>query len=573
MAQGYPGGYSPPAGGSGQAPLEFALCEFCGRELPARMLDTHKNRVHNVPLPKPAPRPPGMPDPSIPPWISDQGSSRTPHAAPRQPRFPPSAATAFAPAQRPPPASPGVTSPAATPPVPAGAKAAGPVGAPPLPDTSVPPSPSDVPLTALLSGQSPPPHGHALPPPPPDWVRPGESKTSERQADLADDAPAPAEVEERPVAPTPPVLTEDGPVPPEGEPAPVPEATPDQVPAIVAEATSSSSVDDSETQASPEPEAESVTASSDDDLAPGDAPDSAATSVPGEVPPHEHEVAEHEHELPEHSHELPEHQHPAVEHEHELPEHEHPLPEHEHEVAEHEHEMPEHQHELPEHEHEVGEHEHELPPHDHEDYKGLIDTQGADLDAVKQLVQDLTDRLSQRDQEIARLKQSVDDSEKVREALMNEVALARADREKQTQSLPVVVYDADEKRVASVNLFASGHGEALEKLVGAMIHSWQNEGKAVDVTGLPPHMAVKVRDDPQGRGFELFPSSVLFLKVTSKEREALGSLPPLVSQPERGTAAQSAPPPPPPPPPASPSPAEPTSPPQRDRRPGESRIR
>lgn len=404
---------------------------------------------------------------------------------------------------------------------------------------------------------------------------------------------APPTVAEPAIAPTPPVLSEGGAAPPEGEPEPVPEATPEQVPQIVAEASGSTADGTVEATAEASPdvpaevqgdvEPETVTAVDSDDG------ETAAPSEPlpaGEVPPHEHEVPEHEHDLPEHQHDLPqhdhalpEHKHPAEEHEHPLPEHEHPIAEHEHEVVDHEHDLPEHKHEplehehpLPEHQHEVAEHEHELPEHEHETtshehdaYRGLFNTQGADIVAIKQIVQGLNQRLLERDQEIARLKKNMDDSEQVREALAREVALVRADREKQAQTMPVVVYDAEEKRVASVNLFASGHGEALEKLVGAMIHSWQNEGKAVDVSGLPPQMSVKVRDDPQGRGFELFASPVLFLRVTSKEREALAELPTVVSHPDRPRAAPPLAPAPPPPPPASPE--------RKERRPGEDRIR
>ena len=535
MAQGFPGGYAP-SGGESAHPLEFALCEFCGRELPARMMDTHKNRVHNVPLPKAPPRPPGSPDPSIPPWVSDQGSGRGASYLPpgATPRFPPSAATALT----------------ATPHGPA-APGAPPVG---LPKPTGAPAAAPPPPGAAPSAEE-----HPLPPPPPDWVRPPEEAQPaapepsepagperERAEDPSDSEVAPAE--EAPVAETPPVLTEEGAVAPEGEPAPVPEATPEQVAGIVADAgTEAPAVEpatdgedrDELSSASADSDAE-VDASSADDEPTGDGPATGPALPPGEVAPLKHEVPEHEHELPEHEHEMPEHQHELPDHQHELPEHQHDLPEHQHDLPEHEHELPEHQHdvsehqhELPEHEHEVAEHEHELPAHDHEDYKGLLDTQGADLEAVKHVVHDLTGRLQDREEEIQRLRKAMDESEKVRAALAREVALARADREKMTQSLPVVLYDAEEKRVASVNLFASGHGEALEKLIGALIHSWQNEGKNVDVTGLPPNMAVKVRDDPQGRGFELFPSSVLFLRVTSKEREALGALPPLVSQPER----------------------------------------
>ncbi len=542
MAQGFPGGYAP-TGGESAHPLEFALCEFCGRELPARMMDTHKNRVHNVPLPRAPPRPPGAPDPSIPPWISDQGPGRGASYVPpgATPRFPPSAATALSatPHGPPAPSTPSTPSPKAT---------GAPVAAPPPP------------------GAAPPAEEHPLPPPPPDWVPPSEATPPaspepsttpgperERSEGSSDVEVAPAE--EAPVAETPPVLTEEGAVAPEGEPAPVPEADPEQVAGLVAEAGTEVPAPEPEAEdadreepssASAEADAEVDTSSTDDEPT-GEGRATGPALPPGEVPPHEHEVPEHEHEmpehqheLPEHQHELPEHQHDLTEHQHDLPEHQHDLPEHQHDLPEHEHELPEHQHdvsehqhELPEHEHEVAEHEHELPAHDHEDYKGLLDTQGADLEAVKHVVHDLTGRLQDREEEIQRLRKAMDESEQVRAALAREVALARADREKMTQSLPVVLYDAEEKRVASVNLFASGHGEALEKLIGALIHSWQNEGKNVDVTGLPPNMAVKVRDDPQGRGFELFPSSVLFLRVTSKEREAMGALPPLVSQPER----------------------------------------
>lgn len=342
--------------------------------------------------------------------------------------------------------------------------------------------------------------------------------------------PVPEEAE---VAPPPVVLTESGTEESSGEPAPIPEATPEQVPEVIAEAASQDT---------------SVAVSDDSDSSSGGmsapevaSPEPEPTPIPEGTPPvvadapvEAHPVLKEHHEaLHTLRKQVTNHGAATEDLRKEFEQHEHELPEHEHELPEHEHELPEHQHELPEHEHEVAEHEHELVPHDHEDYKAALETQGGDIHEIHTSVEGLQSRLAEREKEIQRLQKIVDESEQTRAALMKEIAFARADREKFTSSLPVVMYDADEKRVHSVNLFASGRGEALEKLLGGMIQAWQSEGKSVDVTGLPPHMAVKVRDDPLGRGFELFPSSMLFLRITSKEREALGSLPPLVSQPDK----------------------------------------
>jgi hypothetical protein len=184
---------------------------------------------------------------------------------------------------------------------------------------------------------------------------------------------------------------------------------------------------------------------------------------------------------------------------------------------------------LPAGDYSIPPHDHEMPEHDHHSYDGKLSSHDAELNRLKLAVAQLGKKLLDKDKEIYRLNSVVAESQKEREVVAKELAAVRAEREKVAHAMPVVIYDAEENKVAGVSLFATGKGEALEKLLGSLVQNWQGQGRGVEVAGLPPHMAVRVKGDASGRGFDLFPSSVLFLRLSRKEREVLGKLPPLVS--------------------------------------------
>ena len=319
---------------------EVHTCPECGRELPARMMAVHRNRVHGIPLPVPPPPPPGAPDATIPPWV-------VPAPAPPQ----------EVPAEG--PESPG-----------------------------------------LLDG------GTA-------------------------EAPLPAPGPEEPVPEGP----ESGPVGTE--------------------------------EVAPEPE--------------GSEPLLA-------IPPHEHD--------------LPDHDHPFPAHDHELPAHEHDLPAHEHDPS----------------------------PHEHEPYRDQLESQESDLSQLKVTLANLRQSLEEKDDEIAHLRQLAQQAEEERTQLAEEITRVQGERGNVPAGIPVVVFRTEDSAVDSVRWLPLDAKTGVGPWLGRLMEDWQAEGLGLEIAGLPPNLSVRVKGSPNPRGFEMLPSSVLFLRLSPEDRLRLASPPPAASE-------------------------------------------
>jgi hypothetical protein len=189
-------------------------------------------------------------------------------------------------------------------------------------------------------------------------------------------------------------------------------------------------------------------------------------------------------------------------------------------------------------------HDHELPLHEHEEISEGLKQQSREVNRLKMALAQLGRRVLEREQEIVRLRGSILQSERERHQLAQEISRLREERESLTQAIPVVVYDTDTHRVEGVSLFAAGPRGPLEALVSQLLGRWQGDEGGVEVSGVPPHMRIRLKGEGSERGLDLLPSSVLFLRLSHTEVEALGPLPPLVA-----------------PPPAEPSPERPRPPP------------
>jgi len=161
-----------------------------------------------------------------------------------------------------------------------------------------------------------------------------------------------------------------------------------------------------------------------------------------------------------------------------------------------------------------------MPPHDHEEYKGIVDKANTEFTTLKLAIAQLDKKIHEKDAEITVLQEMLDQISK-KEA-ENEFASAT----------PVVVFDSDEGRVVGMSLLYRKKGVAVEALVKNLVEAWQKDGKEVEVAGLPPSMSLKVKGDTTGRGFDFFPTTMLFLRMSKKDREALGQGLELVGQKE-----------------------------------------
>ena len=315
---------------------EVHTCPECGRELPARMMAVHRNRVHGIPLPVPSPPPPGAPDATLPPWV---------------------------------------------------------VPAPAPPEGSGEEPPSSLGLLDLDAQTAAPP------------------------------APEPEEAA--------PSLPDAGPEGPEPEVLPGPEE--------------------------PEP--------------------------PLAIPPHEHELADHDHPFPSHDHELPAH-------------------------------------------------EHELPGHEHEPYRDQLESQESDLSQLKVTLANLRQSLEEKDDEIAQLRQLAQRAEEERTQLAEEITRVHAERGTVPAGIPVVVFRAEDSGVDSVRWLPLDPKTGVGPWLGRLIEDWQAEGLGLEVTGLPPNLSVRVKGGPPARGFEMLPSSVLFLRLSPEDRARFEGTPPRTDRPE-----------------------------------------
>ena len=175
------------------------------------------------------------------------------------------------------------------------------------------------------------------------------------------------------------------------------------------------------------------------------------------------------------------------------------------------------------------------PPHDHEKLIADLTQQATEVSRLKLAIAQLGRRVLERDQEVERLEAAIEEAQRRSQGLAEELSRLRGEQDEVSRSLPVVIYDTDRNEIAGVSLFTTGKGEALERLLENLLEGWRKEGRDLAVSGLPPALGLRLQGDPDGRGFDLLPSSVLFLRISRKERAALGNLPPLVvAPPEEG---------------------------------------
>ncbi len=158
---------------------------------------------------------------------------------------------------------------------------------------------------------------------------------------------------------------------------------------------------------------------------------------------------------------------------------------------------------------EIPPHEHEMPEHSHEEYKNLVQTHNNEMTTIKLAIAQLAQKLQEKTAELSQL-----------QGLLDQVVKKHEEDEMLTAT-PVALYDTDEKKVVQVSLLFQQKGVTTDQALKQAVDNWHKEGLSVDVAGLPPNMSVRVRDDAQGRGFDLIPTNMILLRVSKKDREAL----------------------------------------------------
>jgi hypothetical protein len=197
------------------------------------------------------------------------------------------------------------------------------------------------------------------------------------------------------------------------------------------------------------------------------------------------------------------------------------IPPHEHDLPDHDHPFPAHDHELPAHEHELPAHEHELPTHEHEPYRDQLEAQESDLSQLKVTLANLRQSLEEKDDEIAQLRQLAQRAEEERTRLAEEITRVHEERGNVPAGIPVVVFRAEDSTVDSVRWLPLDPKGGVGPWLGRLVQDWQAEGHGIEVTGLPPNLSVRVKGATGARGFEMLPSSVLYLRLSPEDRARL----------------------------------------------------
>ncbi len=161
---------------------------------------------------------------------------------------------------------------------------------------------------------------------------------------------------------------------------------------------------------------------------------------------------------------------------------------------------------------EIPPHEHELPEHTHEEYKGLVQTHANEMTTIKLAIAQLAQKLQEKTTELATLQGLLDQVVKKHE--VDELLTAT----------PVALYDVDEKKIVQVSVLFKNRGTTVDQALKTVVDQWHKDGLAIDVSGLPPNMAVRVRGDTSERGFDLIPSNMVLIRLSKKDREAVQSL-------------------------------------------------
>jgi hypothetical protein len=173
---------------------------------------------------------------------------------------------------------------------------------------------------------------------------------------------------------------------------------------------------------------------------------------------------------------------------------------------------------------EVPPHEHELPPHEHAEYKsmaekaekasleaqGLADKTTNEFTLLKLAIAQLDKKIKEKDTEITVLQEMLDRLTK--KEVENELA----------SSTSVVVFDPEVGRIIGMTLLYRKKGVPVETLVKNLVENWQKDGKDLEFSGVPPNMSVKVKGDASGKGFDFYPSTMMFLRMSKKDRDSLG---------------------------------------------------
>lgn len=152
----------------------------------------------------------------------------------------------------------------------------------------------------------------------------------------------------------------------------------------------------------------------------------------------------------------------------------------------------------------------EIPEHEHEDYRGDLEEHESELTTLKLAIAHLDQKLKERESEITVLQGML--TEMVKKEEENEMATAT----------PIIIYDTQEKRVVGMNLLYRKKGQQVEGILKKLVDGWHKESKGVEFNGLPPNMTLRLKEDPEERGFEMVPATMLVLRLSRKEREALG---------------------------------------------------
>ncbi len=201
-------------------------------------------------------------------------------------------------------------------------------------------------------------------------------------------------------------------------------------------------------------------------------------------------------------------------------------------IPPHEHDLPDHDHPFPSHDHELPVHEHELPAHEHEPYRDQLESQESDLSQLKVTLANLRQSLEEKDDEIAQLRQLAQRAEEERTQLAEEITRVHAERGNVPAGIPVVVFRAEDSVVDSVRWLPLDPKTGVGPWLGRLLEDWQAGGLGLEVTGLPPNLSVRVKGGLTERGFEMLPSSVLFLRLSPEDRARLESSTPRTDPPD-----------------------------------------
>lgn len=155
-------------------------------------------------------------------------------------------------------------------------------------------------------------------------------------------------------------------------------------------------------------------------------------------------------------------------------------------------------------------HEHELPEHSHDEVKSLAQTHANEMTTIKLAIAQLAQKLQEKTTELATL-----------QGLLDQVVKKHEEDELLTAT-PVALYDVDEKKVVQVSVLYKTKGVSVDQALKTVVDRWHQDGQAIDVSGLPPNMAVRIRGDSTERGFDIIPSSLVIVRLSKKDREALG---------------------------------------------------